>query len=140
MAENKTKPSEITTEAFIESILDPVRREDARTLSTLFERVTGSLPMMWGPSIVGFRSYRYRYASGHQGTACRTGFSPRKAELVLYVGAGRPEQAAHLARLGKHRTGKSCLYIKRLSDIDADALEAIVRIANSSEPEGYVPA
>lgn len=138
MAENKTKPTEITAAAFIDALGDSARREDAKALSALFERVTGETAVMWGPSIVGFGSYKYRYASGREGTSCRTGFSPRKAELVLYVGAGLPEQAEHLARLGKHKTGKGCLYLKRLSDVDMDSLEAIVRVGFAAEPEGYV--
>jgi hypothetical protein len=140
MAENKTKPTEVTVADFIDSVPDLVRREDAKSLMTLFERITGQPPVMWGPSIVGFGAYRYRYASGREGTSCRVGFSPRKAEQVLYVRAGHPAQATDLARLGKHRTGKGCLYIKRLSDIDLDALEAIIRTGFAAEPEGYVVA
>ena len=139
MAEIKTKPTEVTPAAFIDAVPDPVRREDAKALDALFARVAGEPARMWGPTIVGYGSYRYRYASGHEGTMCRIGFSPRKAELVLYVGAGSPDQADDLARLGNHRTGKSCLYIKRLSGVDQEALEAIVRNAWTAEPEGYVP-
>lgn len=138
MAEIKTKPTAVTPQDFIAAVPDAARRADAQALCALMERVTGQPPVMWGPSIIGFGSYQYRYASGHGGTMCRTGFSPRKAELVLYVGAGRPEQAQHLARLGKHRTGKGCLYLKRLADVDADALAAIVHTAYAVTPEGEV--
>lgn len=127
MAETKTKPTQMKVADFIDAAPDAVRREDAKTLVALMSRVTGEEPVMWGPSIIGFGSYHYRYESGHEGDACRLGFSPRKAELVLYVLTGSPEQEAPLARLGKHRTGKSCLYIKKLADVDMAALEEIVR-------------
>lgn len=127
MAETKTMPTQMKVADFIDAAPDAVRREDAKTLVALMSRVTGEEPVMWGPSIIGFGSYHYRYESGHEGDACRLGFSPRKAELVLYVLTGSPEQEAPLARLGKHRTGKSCLYIKKLADVDMTALEEIVR-------------
>jgi hypothetical protein len=84
---------------------------------------------MWGPSIIGFGSYHYRYDSGHEGDACRLGFSPRKAEQVLYVLTGDPAQEGLLARLGKHKTGRSCLYVKKLADVDVEVLEEITRSA-----------
>jgi hypothetical protein len=127
MAETKTKPTEVSADAFIEAVPDPVRREDAKAVRAMMERLTGEPARMWGPSIVGFGSYHYRYESGHEGTACRLGFSPRKAELVLYVLTGEPEQQALLARLGKHRVGKACLYIKKLADVDLGVLEDITR-------------
>ncbi|MCX8476918.1 MAG: DUF1801 domain-containing protein [Sphingomonas sp.] len=127
MAETKTKPTQVKVADFIDAAPDAVRREDAKTLVALMSRVTGEEPVMWGPSIIGFGSYHYRYESGHEGDACRLGFSPRKAELVLYVLTGSPEQEAPLARLGKHRTGKACLYVKKLADVDMAALEEIVR-------------
>ena len=127
MAETKTKPTQMKVADFIDAAPDAVRREDAKTLVALMSRVTGEEPVMWGPSIIGFGSYHYRYESGHEGDACRLGFSPRKAELVLYVLTGSPEQEAQLARLGKHRTGKACLYIKKLADVDMAVLEEIVR-------------
>ena len=127
MADTKTKPTEITADAFIDAVENPVRREDARVLRAMMERVTGEPPRMWGPSIVGFGSYEYKYDSGHQGTSCRLGFSPRKAELVLYVLTGAAEEEAQLARLGKHKTGKACLYVKKLADVDVAVLEEITR-------------
>lgn len=127
MAETKTKPTEVTVDAFVDAVDNPVRRDDARTLRAMMERLTGEPARMWGPSIVGFGSYQYRYDSGHEGTSCRLGFSPRKAEQVLYVLTGEPEQQALLARLGKHRTGKSCLYVKTLADVDLAVLEEIAR-------------
>jgi hypothetical protein len=127
MAETKTRPTQMQVADFIEAAPDAVRRDDAKTLVALMARVTGEEPVMWGPSIIGFGSYHYRYESGHEGEACRMGFSPRKAELVLYVLNGSPEQAAQLARLGRHKTGKSCLYVKRLADVDMAVLEELLR-------------
>ena len=127
MAETKTKPTEVSVDAFIEAVADPVRREDAKRVCAMMERVTGEPPRMWGPSIIGFGSYHYKYDSGHEGTACRLGFSPRKAEQVLYVLTGEPEQQEQLSRLGKHKTGKSCLYVKKLADVDMAVLEEITR-------------
>jgi hypothetical protein len=129
MAETKTKPTEVSVDSFIDAVADPVRREDAKTIRTMMERITGEPARMWGPSIIGFGSYHYKYDSGHEGDACRLGFSPRKAELVLYVLTGAPEQQAQLARLGKHKTGKSCLYVKKLADVDMSVLEESTRSA-----------
>lgn len=137
MAENKTKPTEASVDAFIETVPDPVRREDAKTIAALMARVTGEAPKMWGPSIIGYGSYHYRYDSGHEGEACRIGFSPRTAELVLYVLTGSPEQDALLARLGKHKTGKSCLYIKKLADVDMAVVEQLVRDGLASMDARY---
>ncbi|MGK6354535.1 DUF1801 domain-containing protein [Sphingomonas sp. DT-207] len=127
MAETKTRPTQCSVAEFIDAVPDPTRREDARTVAALMERLTGEPPAMWGPSIVGFGSYHYKYDSGHEGDACRIGFSPRKAELVLYVLSGGAEEAELLSRLGRHRTGKSCLYIRKLVDVDMAVLEALVR-------------
>lgn len=97
----------------------------------MLERITGESPKMWGPSIIGFGSYHYKYDSGHEGDMCRLGFSPRKAELVLYVLTEDPGQTEKLTRLGKHKTGKSCLYIKKLADVDMAVLEEIATDALS---------
>ncbi len=121
MAETKTKPTEVSVDAFIEAVPDPERREDAKTVRAMLERVTGEPAKMWGPSIIGFGTYHYKYASGHEGDMCRLGFSPRARELVLYfVLDGHAEL---LSRLGKHRTSKACVYVKRLADVDEDVLE-----------------
>jgi hypothetical protein len=127
MPENKTQPTEASVDCFIDAVADETRRADARTLAALMTGVTGEAPRMWGPSIIGFGSYRYRYDSGHGGEMCRIGFSPRKTELVLYALNGSPGQEAQLARLGKHKTGKGCLYIKKLADVDMAVLEELVR-------------
>ena len=127
MAETKTRPTQLSVADFIDAVENPVRRDDAKAVCAMLERVTGESPSMWGPSIVGFGSYHYRYDSGHEGDMCRLGFSPRKAELVLYILTDGPGEAEKLARLGKHKTGKSCLYIKKLSDVDMAVLEELSR-------------
>lgn len=127
MAELRTKATEVSVDAFIDAVDNPVRREDARTVLAMMERITGHAPQMWGPTIIGFGSYHYKYESGHEGTMCRLGFSPRKAQTVLYVLAGFEGEADLLARLGKHRTGKSCLYVNKLADVDLAVLEELSR-------------
>ena len=126
MAEIKTKPTQVNVDDFIAAIEKPVRRGDAEVIRSMMERVTGEPATMWGPTIVGFGTYHYRYASGHQGDMCRVGFSPRSANLVFYVG-GFPDYEALLERLGKHKRSKACLYVNRLADVDLDVLEQIVR-------------
>lgn len=137
MSENKTKPTQISVDAFIDAVPDATRREDAKTLAAMMERLTGDKPAMWGPSIIGFGSYRYKYDSGREGESCRIGFSPRKAELVLYVLNADTDQSAELARLGKHKTGKGCLYIKKLADVDMSVLEGLVKGARDRMNAAY---
>jgi uncharacterized protein DUF1801 len=139
MAEIKTKPTEVAVDDFIDKVENPQRREDGKKIRAMMERITGEPARMWGPTIVGFGSYHYKYDSGHEGTMCRLGFSPRKAELVLYVltdGAAKDEEA-QLARLGKHKIGKCCLYIKKLSDVDEAVLEEMVVGALAYMDEKY---
>ncbi|TPE59042.1 DUF1801 domain-containing protein [Sandaracinobacter neustonicus] len=126
MPEAKTKPTEISVETYLDSVAPPERRAEGRALDALFRRVTGWTPRMWGPSIIGYGRYSYRYDSGHSGVTCATGFSPRKAELVLYVLPQDEDLTEALARLGKHKVGKSCLYLKRLSDADEEVLGEII--------------
>lgn len=126
MAETKTKPTEVDVDDFLNGVAHPVRRADGEVLRAMMERVTGEPAVMWGPSIVGFGSYHYRYASGHEGDMCRVAFSPRSANLVLYVG-GFPEYEELLAKLGKHKRSKACLYIGKLADVDQAVLEDITR-------------
>ena len=125
MAETKTKPTDVTVADFL-AAADPGKRADALVLDALFRRVTGFVPRMWGPTMVGYGRYDYVYASGHGGSAMATGFSPRKAEHSIYALSGYADQGAQLARLGKHRIGKACLYVKRLSDIDLVVLEEMI--------------
>jgi hypothetical protein len=127
MAEIRTKPTEVSVDAFLDGVEHPVRRADGKAVRAMMERVTGEPAVMWGPSIVGFGSYHYRYASGHEGDMPRVGFSPRSANLVLYVG-GFPQYEALLAKLGKYKVSKACLYLGRLGDVDLAVLEEIVRL------------
>lgn len=129
MAENKTKPSDLSVEDFLDTIENDMRRADGFSLLSMMREITGEPAVMWGPSIVGFGSYRYRYESGREGTWMLTGFSPRKAHLVLYIMPGFSEYGSLLARLGAYKTGKSCLYIKRLSDIDMTVLEELIALS-----------
>lgn len=124
-AELKTKATAMRVDDFIAAVPDAAQRADAQAICAMLERLSGEPATMWGPSIIGFGRYHYRYDSGHEGEMCRIGFSPRKGQTVLYVLCGDPGEAELTARLGKHKTGKSCLYIKRLSDIDGDVLEAL---------------
>lgn len=126
MAEAKTRPTTVSPAAFVAAVDHPVRRADAERLLAMMERVTGEPATMWGPSIIGFGAYHYRYASGHEGDMCRVGFSPRSANLVLYVG-GFPGYDALLDRLGKHKRSTACLYLSKLADVDEAVLEQIVR-------------
>jgi hypothetical protein len=141
MAELKTKATAVGVEAFIAGLPDERRREEARALDAIYRRVTGLEPKMWGPSIVGYGSYDYRYDSGRAGTICRAGFSPRKAAMTLYLvseyGSRQSEADALFARLGKHSTGKACLYVKRLEQVDASALEGLVALSWELMNERY---
>jgi hypothetical protein len=128
MADLKTRPTDASVDDFIAAVEGEERRDDCRALVEIMRRVTGEEPVMWGPSIVGFGSYHYRYASGREGDWMLAGFSPRKRELTVYVMAGFEGAEKTLAKLGKHRASSgSCLYIKRLSDIDPSVLEDLIR-------------
>lgn len=132
MADAKTVPTAVSVADFIEQVEPISKREDARVLDALFRKVTGVEPRMWGPTIIGYGSYDYTYETGHSGTSLRTGFSPRKAKHSLYLMGGYCDEvtAAHrnqaLTRLGKHSTGKSCLYINKLADVDLAVLEEMI--------------
>ncbi len=126
MAELKTTKNDGDVEAFLNGVEDDERRTDAFTVLELMEDVTGSEPRMWGDSIVGFGEYTYRYASGRTGEWLATGFSPRKQALTLYIMPGFERYEELMGRLGKYKTGKSCLYIKRLGDVDLTALRELV--------------
>lgn len=126
MAELKTKPTAASVDDFLEGIADEARREDCRVLVKLMKKATKSEATMWGPSIVGFGSYHYKSKSGCEGDWFLTGFSPRKNELSVYIMAGFTNYDDLMARLGKHKTGKSCLYIKRLADVDLDVLSQLI--------------
>ena len=129
MAENKTKPTAMSVPAFLDACADETRRSDAKALAKLMQKVTGKQPAMWGTSIVGFDSYHYVYESGREGDMPIVGFAPRKAANVLYGAIGFDGAEALLAKLGKHTTGKGCLYIKKLADVDMKVLETLVKEA-----------
>jgi hypothetical protein len=137
MADNKTKPTEASVDAYIASRASARQAADCRTLITLFERVTGEPPRMWGPSIVGHGSYRYTYESGRTGEAPLAGFAIRGRELVVYLECEGEAQQALLDRLGKHRMTKSCLYFKQLADLDASVLEQLVANAINAVRRRY---
>lgn len=128
MAELKTKPTKTTIAGYLADIPDEDRRKDCKALVKLMTRVTGEKPVMWGTSIVGFGKYHYKYASGHEGDTCIAGFASRKTDLTLYnMGGGFAGHEALMKKLGKHKSGKGCLYIKRLADIDLDVLETLIQ-------------
>ena len=122
----KTKPTKVSVASHTAAIANEEQRNDARTLAALMRRVVRQEPRMWGPSIVGFGSYHYRYASGHEGDSPLAGFAVRGRELVVYIATGFAGREVLLARLGKHRTGKVCVYIRRLADVDRKVLETVV--------------
>ena len=128
MAKPKTKPTEVSVDAFLDGVADAQRREDALQVLEIMKEITGQPPKMWGPSMVGFGQYHYIYASGHEGDTFLTGFSPRKDTLTLYFMAGLEERfAAQLQQLGQVKTGKGCLYIKKLADVDLVVLREMIQ-------------
>jgi len=130
MAENKTKATDASVEDYIASRANEEQRADCKALMSMFKRITKQPPKMWGPSIVGYGSYRYTYESGRTGEMCLAAFAIRGRELVVYLLAEGKKQDALLSRLGKHKMGKCCLYFKRLADLDKTVLERLV--ANSA--------
>ncbi len=129
MAELKTRVNDASVKDFLNDVEDDQKRQDCFDLVDLMTDITGEEPKMWGPSIVGFGSYRYRYDSGREGDWMQVGFSPRKQALTLYIMSGFSRYQKLMAKLGKHKTGKSCLYIKRLSDVDADVLRELITLS-----------
>lgn len=127
MAENKTKPTEVTAASYLAAIENDDRRQDCETLAQLMTQATGYPPVMWGASIVGFGSYHYRYESGREGDSCLTGFSSRKGDISVYLSSEFPGRDTLLADLGKHKMAKACLYIRKLSDVNLGVLEQLVR-------------
>jgi hypothetical protein len=127
MAETKTKITEQSVEDFLDKVTERKKREDSEVLIKLMKKITGKPAKMWGPGIIGFDKYHYKYESGHEGEICLTGFSPRKQNISLYVLAGFPGKDDLLKKLGKHKAGKGCLYVKTLEDIDLGVLESLIR-------------
>lgn len=135
----KTKETAVTPEKFISEIDNETRRDDAREVMKIMESVTGETPRMWGPSIIGFGKYHYKYESGTEGEMCRIGFSPRKNALTLYLMSGFDKYEELLPRLGKYTTSKACLYIKNLKDIDRNVLKDLIKISNDQMNKLYPP-
>lgn len=139
MSDTKMKPTPASVEAFLNGVEDETKRADCYALLALMREVTGEEPRMWGDAIVGFGSYHYRYASGREGDSLLTGFSPRKQNLTIYITAGFDAYDELLDRLGRFKIGKSCLYVKRLDDVDRNVLRDLVResvehMAAANEP------
>lgn len=137
--EAKTKPTPASVEAFLEAV-EPARKGDVQALCAMMAEITGEPPVLWGPGMVGFGKYAYRYDSGHSGEAMITGFSPRKAALSVYVMGDFAERAALLSRLGKHSSGKACLYIKRLADVDQGVLRQLIGASVAFMRAKYPPS
>ncbi len=135
----KTTENDASVEAFIDAVPAGTRRDDARTLCDMMARISGHPPRMWGPSIVGFGHYDYRYESGRSGTFMRVGFSPRKSSLSVYIMPGFSESDELMQRLGKHKTGKSCLYINKLADVDLQVLEQLIHASLEEMTRRYGP-
>ena len=137
MTANKTKATASSVETYIEAIGDESRRKDCRALIRLMTKATKHKPVMWGTGIVGFGSYHYKYDSGREGDSCLTGFSSRKGAISVYLMASFAGHDELLSRLGKHKTGKACLYLRSLGDVDADVLEQLVSASVAAVKQRY---
>lgn len=137
MYEIKTKVSDKSVKEFIDKIEHPQKREDAYRLLDIFTEITGYEGKMWGETMIGFGSYHYKYASGHEGVAMRTGFSPRKAKISLYLDMWKAEDEKLLEGFGKHTRGKSCVYVNKLSDIDEEVLKNLIKTSLANAKEMY---
>ncbi|WP_072804004.1 DUF1801 domain-containing protein [Rhodococcoides yunnanense] len=129
MSENKTGPTDVDVRGWLEAVEHPVRRADGLTLHEMMSRITGRPAVMWGPSMVGFGEYHYRYDSGREGDALAVGFSPRKSSLALYGLTYAPESTLLLDALGKHKRGAGCLYVNTLADVDSAVLENMIEVS-----------
>jgi len=127
MAKNKTKETEVNVTEFVNKVENEVKRSDSFRLIEIYRSLTGFEPKMWGPTIIGFGSYHYKYASGHEGDAPLAAFSPRKDALVLYFATEFRDREKLLAQLGKHRSSKSCVYVKKLADLDIEVLKTMTK-------------
>lgn len=139
MAEQKTKPTAVSVDSFLGKVSDEKVRDDCYALIKIMRKITGEGPKMWGPSIVGFGKYHYQYDSGHEGDSCLTGFSPRKQNITLYVMPGFANHTDLLQKLGKHKAGKGCLYIKKLNDVDRGTLEKLIKQSVDFLNDKYKP-
>lgn len=136
MSNNKTETTKVSPEAFIERVASSQQQKDCHELIALMRKITGEPPKMWGPSIVGFGAYHYVYESGREGDMCLTGFSPRQPSLVLYIGEALQDETL-MSKLGTYKTGKGCLYLKKLDDVDRDVLRALVTKAVKDRRKRY---
>ena len=127
MSGNKTQPTDVRVADFLEQVEPGRKRDEARRLDAIFRETTGFAPVMWGPSMIGYGRYHYVYASGREGDFLATGFSPRRSAHSIYILPGYADFSDILGRLGKHKTGKSCLYVTKLADIDEDVLRELIR-------------
>ena len=139
MAENKTKPTGASVKAYIDAVPMEEKRQDCRELTKLMTRVSKYKPRMLGSSIIGFGSYHYKYESGHEGDCCLTGFSPRKGAISIYLMGNFPSRPTLLAQLGRHKMGKSCLYIRKLSDVNLPVLEQLLTKSIAAVRQRYGP-
>jgi hypothetical protein len=137
MAEQKTKPTEQTVESFLNKVESERVRDDCAVLIKMMKKITGSSPKMWGPSIIGFGQYHYKYESGHEGYSCLAAFSPRKGNLVVYAMSGSDKHENLLTKLGKYKATKGCLYIKKLEDVNVAVLEELVKGSVDTVKEKY---
>ncbi|MGH8852702.1 MAG: DUF1801 domain-containing protein [Telluria sp.] len=137
MAENKTQPTAASVRAYFDAILDAGRRQDCEIIAAMMGRLTGEPAVMWGPGIVGFGSYHYKYASGREGDAPLAGFASRKGDISVYLSCDAPPSEAQRERLGRHKMGKSCLYVRRLDDVDQEVLEQMVADAIADTVQRY---
>jgi len=137
MAENKTKETAKSVAAFLDKATDAKTRRECDAVTKIMKRVTGSPPRMWGPSMVGFGRYHYKYESGREGDSFVTGFSPRKGNLTMYVTCEFEKYSKLMKKLGKHTTGKSCLYVKTLDDIDLKVLEELIEATVADTKQRY---
>lgn len=126
MAENKTQPTKVSAAKYIDALEDPQQKKDCKQLVKMMRAATGERAVMWGPSIVGFGTHHYKYESGREGDIMMVGFAPRKGQISLYLTCDIQQMAPLLEKLGKHKTGKGCLYIKRLADVDQDVLQQMI--------------
>lgn len=138
-AKAKTAPTKVSVAGFLDAVADERKRNDGFRLIEIMKKITGAEPVLWGPSIVGFGSYHYKYESGHEGDSCLTGFSPRKEAIVLYVMPGFDTHKDLLEKLGKHKAGKGCLYIKKLEDVDVNVLKELIKISVGHLKKKYPP-
>jgi len=137
MSENKTIPTSLSVEAFLETVTDAQKREDSFTLLHLMQKITGEPPVMWGTSLIGFGKVHYKYKTGREGDIFHTGFSPRAQNLTVYIMPGFDRYEELMQRLGKFKTGKSCLYFKKLSDIDLEVLTTLISLSSEHTKTYY---